>query len=345
MRKSIFYAAVVAIPALLAGGAAAQGPGLKTFTVDCAAGDSINQVLARNAGALIVNVVGLCVEDVVIQRDRVTLRGADPAADGIQAATLTDRFGAALLIRRARYVRVENLTLSGARRAGLRIEDSRREIEIVNCRIENNQEFGIVMAAASAVGTDLVVTGNGFVGVGISEAALLQCDNCTIADNPGPGQGTGLMSVLASQLRLNGGLVSARLPVWVRSSAFGILTDTTVVGRIALRADQSGDITFNRGTVDGSLSLSGDSQITLLSAQQISNPTGFNTATGGSLLTVGTLGGWAPATVVGTTYFEEFSHGVFRRGTSVGALTCVSGADAQCEGSVARAASSCSSCP
>ena len=163
--------------------AAAAAP-LKIVDVDCADGDSINKALGKKDTELIINVQGVCVEDVVVTRDRVTLRGTDPAVDGIQAATADDPFGASLLVRGARDVWIENLTLGGGRHAGLRVEDSRRNVNVVNSRLEGNGEFGITLSASLTVLTDVVITGNGFVGAGVSETAVLVCIDCTIVDNP-----------------------------------------------------------------------------------------------------------------------------------------------------------------
>src|SRR6185503_4060518 len=86
-----------------------------TVKVDCAKGDTINAALASNPKVqrLTIEISGMCHENVVVTRDRVTLRGSDPAHDGIQAAENTEFTDAALWVRAAALFTVENLTLTG----------------------------------------------------------------------------------------------------------------------------------------------------------------------------------------------------------------------------------------
>ena len=53
----------------------------KTVAVDCAAGDSIAKALEQPGDPLTIDIRGFCDEDVVLSRDRVTLRGSDPDLD------------------------------------------------------------------------------------------------------------------------------------------------------------------------------------------------------------------------------------------------------------------------
>ena len=88
----------------------------KTAKVDCFKGKSINAVLKahKNVDELIIEIDGICDEDVLVQRDNVTLLGinldgsGDPT-DGIRAVStdvVPPTFGVALLIRDAVNVTV-----------------------------------------------------------------------------------------------------------------------------------------------------------------------------------------------------------------------------------------------
>lgn len=70
------------------------------------------------ADDLVVEIKGLCEENVVVNRERVTLRGTNPASDGIRAAAL-DTPGSFALLVRSSYVRIENLKITGGQTYGL----------------------------------------------------------------------------------------------------------------------------------------------------------------------------------------------------------------------------------
>src|SRR5712691_11791438 len=79
--------------------------------VDCDRGERIRAALRRSADELVIEVRGMCDEDVLVERDKVTLHGASPDRDGIRS-TLSGAH-AALMLRRSHDVVVENLKLTG----------------------------------------------------------------------------------------------------------------------------------------------------------------------------------------------------------------------------------------
>ena len=111
-----------------------------TLKVNCHKGESVNKALAKDpdAASLVVEISGLCKENVVVTRDRVTLRGADPATDGIQAAGNTEQTDAAVWVRGAQLVVVENLKLTGGFTGLLATEVSVPHLRVNNCRLEGN---------------------------------------------------------------------------------------------------------------------------------------------------------------------------------------------------------------
>ena len=317
------------------------GKPFKEIFIDCAIGDSINKALQRPDIELLINIDGICVEDVVVRRDRVTLRGNDPAVDGIQAATTDDPFGSALLIRGAQRVNVENLQITGAKHAGLLIQDARRNAILRNLRIEGNQEVGFVASNSLVAAYDLSITGNGFAGVALSETAYLRCEDCTVADNPSADSGFGVLGAAGALASIVRGSISAMFPLSFRYNAVAEVQGTTVTGYVAVDASRSASIELRGTTIDGSIRADGDSRVEVRNSRQVFNPLpGGNVVSGASQLAVG-----AGTVLIGETAFDEFSNGMFSGGSSLETLACVNGSDAICEVGVTMTSSSCSSCP
>jgi parallel beta helix pectate lyase-like protein len=86
-------------------------PGPQNVTVDCGAGQSINQAIqqADPNEPLTINIQGTCTEAVHVGRDNVALLAASPGS-GIQAPSANDT---ALMFGGARGASVQGLTLSG----------------------------------------------------------------------------------------------------------------------------------------------------------------------------------------------------------------------------------------
>jgi hypothetical protein len=86
-------------------------PGPQNVTVDCGAGQSINQAIqqADPNEPLTINIQGTCTEAVRVGRDNVSLQAASPGS-GIQAPSANDTV---LMFGGARGASVQGLTLSG----------------------------------------------------------------------------------------------------------------------------------------------------------------------------------------------------------------------------------------
>ena len=61
----------------------------RTIRVDCTKGQSIQAAIDKNAGSIIVEIRGICSENVLIDGREVTLRGSDPTVDGIRGVAMT----------------------------------------------------------------------------------------------------------------------------------------------------------------------------------------------------------------------------------------------------------------
>ena len=132
----------------------------KPKTVDCTQGQSIQSVLDKATGPVVIDVRGICQENVLIEGKTVTLRGLDPATDGIQGIPASPPPSATLVIRFAE-VTIENLSISNGPANGVRVESSTVVLE--NCDLLGN------------VGAGLVVRGPGFT----------LCRACDLASNTG----------------------------------------------------------------------------------------------------------------------------------------------------------------
>src|SRR5688572_12526718 len=141
--------ACLTIPTATAPSAAAQAPAA-TEKVDCSKGESINKALSKHqgAGSLVVELTGMCQENVVVTRDRVTLRGTDPATDGIQAVGNVEQTDAAVWVRSAQLVTLENLKLTGGFTGLLATDTNVPFLLVINCRLDGNVQWGAQLEAA-----------------------------------------------------------------------------------------------------------------------------------------------------------------------------------------------------
>ncbi|HKP87579.1 MAG TPA: hypothetical protein VJZ26_15875 [Blastocatellia bacterium] len=181
------FVAAVSLMAFAAGAVDAQTTA--TVSVDCSKNKSINKALEQhpNADSLIVEIQGLCRENVVVTRDRVTLRGANPSSDGIQADINATQMDAALWVRGAHQVVVENLKLTGGFAGLLASEVSTPSLKMNNCRSEGNTAYGVILQSSLAELTDTVLTANGNFNAGIFGVSRIACLRCSISNPLGSG--------------------------------------------------------------------------------------------------------------------------------------------------------------
>ena len=154
----------------------------KTVAVDCTAGQSLQAAIDRDDGPLVVDVHGICNENVSVKRKDVTLRGLDPATDGIQGVVAVPQFPAL----RFAYVdggRLENLSISNGPGFGFSAFYSR--LDIVNCRMNGNGGQGMVLEHSNVNATELTASQNELAGVLVRGGGLLFCLGCRFENNLG----------------------------------------------------------------------------------------------------------------------------------------------------------------
>ncbi len=356
----------VCVLVVLAGVGAAQAATTKTINVDCTRGDSINAALADKAEVLVVEVRGTCVEDVVVRRRNVTLHGSSATTDGIEAATPTNLEGAAVLLDDADQVVLENLTLSGGGREGLRLQESGPTITVRNCRFEGNRTYGVAAFNSAVELEDVVVSGNGSpcstdptgggVGIGSFFSSSLTCTRCTVTDNDGGESGcdVGVQTTRASTVVMQDSTVSGDPAVFATTAARLFAIDSTLIGtpfaddcsEFAAFSSQHGQLTVQGGTIAGGLLADLKSVLILRRSVATGQPAQQtvnnceNQVTRDSMLDVA-----QGASLLGTTSFDSFSQGFFRGAAAAGDLNCIGASDAICRAGAVATSSNCASCP
>ena len=250
-----------------------------TVTVDCTKGETINAALTKNPGVrnLTVEITGMCIENVVVTRDHVTLHGTDPANDGIQAEFSDEISDVALWVRGAELVTVENLKLTGGFSGLLASNTGLTNTHLINCRLENNAAYGVQIENALVQADDTTFSTNGNVNAGIFAGSRLQCTNCTLADPVGTGPlGTIRVNAFvftANRLLLmkstltNGGITSDDSLVLVTDST---ITGVPPVGANTIFAFGSSSIALTRVTVNGGMQFNQGANVQLLGVTQTS---------------------------------------------------------------------------
>jgi len=264
-----------------------------TVIIDCAAGDSINDALETRARRLTILVDGFptpCIENVVINRDSVILQGANvdlsdpdnpgPPVDVIEGVPSVDRlrgpsFGNVVVIRDARNVTVQHLSLRKGTRGGIRFNGLGR-FTVRNCELTGNTE-GLSVRGGIANVRDTTVNGNfrfdeaqgRFLGSGITveRHGELDCRRCIIENNlpavlpvevpPLPADAL----TRASESALNV-LIDSRAVV--RSSEVKITLPAASLFRSSTRVSEGSSVEISEGSeLTGPVILSGKSQLLL----------------------------------------------------------------------------------
>lgn len=171
----------------------------KTVAVDCAKGESIQKAIDGNEGSLVIEVRGICAENVKVVGRDVTLRGSDPAVDGIQGLAVDPPALAALQFWYVKEAAVENLSLSDSPSGGIGAWYS--QVNLTNCRISDNEGIGVYFSALSfSTSSRLQISGNAQAGIHANRKALFACIACDVTGNRGP-QATARLGALLILLR------------------------------------------------------------------------------------------------------------------------------------------------
>lgn len=318
-------------------------PQLRVIRVDCDRGDSIARALRTRADELVIEISGICTEDVEIRRDRVTLRGTDPAVDGIRAATAGEILGGAVFVREGRKIRLERLSLIGGDGSGLRVENARREVSADDCRLIDGR-FGITAIGSTVTLSGTEVRGNSTGGLAVSSTGQISCAGCTIVDNPDASAGIALFAALGSVLIVTDSTVGGSALAITGSDGARILITRSSVDSLLLGADLDGQasLVLRDSTISGSMFARDYSRLVLVGATQSANPIA-NVIETQSYLDLNASAGGA-SSLPGVTQLDTFSRANLRGGGQVDFLFCDNRAEAICSG-IAPLFSTCALCP
>ncbi len=340
-----------------ADGASRSGQESATVAVDCDRGQSINRALERHprAQSLIVEIAGRCTETVVVTRDRVTLRGNDPAQDGIVATSAAEVLDSAVWVRGAHLVTLENLSLEGGFAGLLATEASTGHLRLLGCRLTGNTAWGALLQASLVQATGTVFEGNGSFNAGIFQGSRLECLGCTFANPLGTGPlapqrmnaaALGASTLILTGSTLSGGGVLGRdAIVQVTDSAL-----SSPVGEPSFTL-QHASSTFTRVELAGQLRVRQGSNLQLAGVVQ-TRAEAANTVSESSILTIVDASPAAggppslPSTILATSTFDFSNVSLQQTSRITGDLRCNRGSDAFCANPTnVSGVSTCGLCP
>jgi hypothetical protein len=322
--------------------AAAQGPAA-TVAVNCHKGESINKALTKhaNAASLLVEIDGMCQENVVVTRDRVTLRGSDPASDGVEAAGDAEQTDAAVWVRGAQLVTIENLKLTGGFSGLLATDVGVPFLIMNNCRLEGNIQWGAQLEVALLTAEDTTFGPNARFSVGVFAGSRFECRGCTLTLAPASTVRDNLVVLSASQALLTDtALVNGGINV---GNSVVALTDSSVQafpGASSLLAGASSTVGMVRTQVEGPMRFNQGTTATLSGVTQTPGPAP-NVADDTSFVKIGNAGPACPAppcapgppvpsNVLGFNLSNFSNASLLNTSQVTGNLNCALGANAVC---------------
>lgn len=305
----------------------------KTVSVNCAKGESISAALSKNTGPLVIELRGTCRENVLIERSDVTLRGANPASDGIQGVTAVPQPDAALAIYYANRIHLENLFVADSPGAGVGAWYSM--LQMLNCRIARNGGIGIHISVSSLDGTELVVSENASAGINSQREGRVICLGCRLVDNvpAATAQTDGFMTLWDTEVSGNQGIRAFGAGSYIDVDCFTAVSTypcSINVQRNAIQAFSGGEAgLWGVGAFNGAVTASGGGLVGVYSSQQTLPVGRINGIDDSARLTTGRVDVGEPAAILGTTHLGIFARASLYDATELpGNLMCDSTADA-----------------
>jgi hypothetical protein len=285
--------------------AAVKPPGLanRTVLIDCSRGDSIARALTLPANRLVIKISGVCVGDIMIDRDRVVLEGISPDATLEGDPEIP---GPALAIFGASEVNLIDLTVRGGDSSGVVVRRN-GETRLERVRIIDTPVIGLLVdTGSSALLVDSVVRNHQIYGAAVfgSSGLTVQGSN----EFSGNGRIGLLMSSGASLHTQGGGAISADdngiLGIVLQSGAAGLFPSTLVRRNGVAGVQVTFSASFSSIGLDNSFSDNGAFGVLLFDAAQFSAAGSFRDnavagiqASEGSVVSVATD---IPATIAGS---------------------------------------------
>ncbi len=298
----------------------------------CDLGQTISQALKRPRDPLVIEVSGFCDEDVDVRRDNVTIRGTDPATDGVRGAgTGLNNFDGVIEIRGARNVSLENLTIRDGNAAGVAVNYA-TNVSIDNCQIVDNATHAISAAYSLLIAVSDSTLANPGRGISAFATNLVSCTNCEIDAG-----GFGVLAAESSLVSVQDStLTSANTPLvaLLGGSEIDVVGSTVVAtGFFGMIASDFGQIILFDSDVSGVLVSQAESEILFQNTIHSSNPFGFNIVDLQGMISLDSVvEGVAPSKLTGSTFIDNFANVTVRFSSTVdGDLLCFGGGDAYCD--------------
>lgn len=312
----------------------------RVVQVNCARRGSINAALDKHkdAASLLIKISGICTENVVVERNAVTLLGTDPAVDGVRAPLGSKT---AVLIDGSRDVILQNLQVTGGAENGVRVAHS--EARLLHCRVEGNQS-GADVQWSNFSAEDSTFSFNTLVGLALYSGSFGRCTRCIVADNIGGSFSEGLEIGDASFINLfDSDISGSDTAIFVANSRVIVRPGSTVsASRLAVSAHAGAVVHLDLDDEPFAGSIEVENSIASVNGNQTLNPNpDGNTVGNTSHLNVG-----PGASLLGLN-IGGFSSAVVAAGSAiVGNLSCGSGGDAFCfDPSNVTGSSTCGQCP
>ena len=328
--------------ALIAASVSAAGP--KTQFVDCDAGDTIANALKKKGDPLTIEINGICVENVIVRRDNVHFVGTSSATDGVQAADDTEPFSAAVTLREARNITFEHLQFSGGSTAGLRTENSRRNISADNCLFQDNGTWGVIAVGGVINVTNSSITNNASGGLAVGESGQIYCGDCSILDNPNLTTGSALSARTGGIISLENTIVdgSRSAAVAQGSGQIFVTTSDITADASAVLATDHASIVVDTSSLDGRILATNKARVQLFDVTQVG---GFgNFIDSDSYLEIFSTAPGA-SSFSSAFFLTGFSEGTSFGATTFDAIDCSPDSNLTCDGSESKVSSSCGFCP
>ncbi|HVF58412.1 MAG TPA: right-handed parallel beta-helix repeat-containing protein [Thermoanaerobaculia bacterium] len=158
----------------------------QSSVVDCTKGDSLQAAIDKSQDDDVIEVRGLCNENVQIQRKRLTLHGLDPATDGIRGVAPDPPAVAALHVWYANGGLVENLSFTDTSPGGVGLALGYSFFEARNCRMVGNPANGVRVSLSSVFfGTEVTLADSGGAGLLVQRSSEAFCTGCRLENNAG----------------------------------------------------------------------------------------------------------------------------------------------------------------
>jgi hypothetical protein len=324
----------------------------RTVAVDCTMGQTIQAAINREDGPLVIDVHGICNENVNVMRKDVTLRGSDPVTDGIQGVVAVPQL-AALRFRYVDAGRVENLSISNG--PGIGIAAVFSHLTVVNCRVTGNGGLGMGLAEGTFVDATGVTVSQNQAGANVQRGAIFFCRECDFQNNGG----FAVVATFGGFLSLHDSVVTGQRGLSSSFAAYAdidCLTTTSshpcslqVTGQAA-RAGAGGTVAlYGAGDFTGQLQAVDRGTVQLIGARQLATGQPGQGPTANQVDEFGTLSAGTDdvlqSQLFGTTNVSGFGRVLLRDATTLsGSIQCDSAGDAWLDPTVVAAPGSVTGC-